>query len=102
MISCGPLKVMSTKCGVKDPEIQVLMFDIEALICNLLTEENPLLAGNCSVYFAVYSFVVIGELVFRCCCLISHSALVFSKTFYPLGDLVSPWHSDNRMICEPV
>lgn len=44
--SGGPLKVMSTKCGVRDPEIQVLMFDIEALICNLLTEENPLIAGN--------------------------------------------------------
>lgn len=38
--------MMSTKCGVRDPEIQVLMFDIEALICNLLTEENPLLGGN--------------------------------------------------------
>lgn len=38
--------MMSTKCGSRDPEIQVLMFDIEALICNLLTEENPQLAGN--------------------------------------------------------
>lgn len=38
--------MMSTKCGVRDPEIQVLMFDIEVLICNLLTEENPLLGGN--------------------------------------------------------
>lgn len=46
VLSGGPLKVMSTKCGVRDPEIQVLMFDIEALICNLLTEENPLLGGN--------------------------------------------------------
>ena len=44
--SCGPLKVMSTKCGVRDPEIQVLIFDTEALICNLLTEEDPLLTGN--------------------------------------------------------
>lgn len=46
VLSGGPLKVMSAKCGVRDPEIQVLMFDIEALICNLLTEENPLLGGN--------------------------------------------------------
>ncbi|XP_058957574.1 WD repeat-containing protein 7 [Pocillopora verrucosa] len=44
----GPLKVMSTKCGSRDPEIQVLMFDIEALICNLLTEENPQLAAKLS------------------------------------------------------
>ncbi|KAJ7393799.1 WD repeat-containing protein 7 [Desmophyllum pertusum] len=41
VLSGGPLKVMSTKCGVRDPEIQVIMFDIEALICNLLTEEKP-------------------------------------------------------------
>jgi len=46
-VSCGPLKVMSTKCGDRDPEIQVLLFDTEALICNLLTEEDPLLAGKC-------------------------------------------------------
>ncbi|XP_044173279.1 WD repeat-containing protein 7-like isoform X2 [Acropora millepora] len=45
-VSCGALKVMSTKCGDRDPEIQVLLFDTEALICNLLTEEDPLLAGN--------------------------------------------------------
>ena len=59
--SCGPLKVMSTKCGVRDPEIQVLMFDIEALICNLLTEENPLLAGNYSnvSHLVVYSVVAV-------------------------------------------
>lgn len=38
---------MSTKCGDRDPEIQVLLFDTEALICNLLTEEDPLLAGKC-------------------------------------------------------
>jgi len=50
MLSGGPLKVMSTKCAVRDPEIQVLMFDIEALICNLLTEENPLLGGNYSCH----------------------------------------------------
>lgn len=49
----GPLKVMSTKCGVRDPEIQVLMFDIEALICNLLTEEHPLLVGNYWCYSSV-------------------------------------------------
>jgi len=58
MIAEGPLKVMSTKCGVRDPEIQVLMFDIEALICNLLTEENPLLAGNYRVWFLVHSVVL--------------------------------------------
>ena len=47
--------MMSTKCGVRDPEIQVLMFDIEALICNLLTEENPLLAGNYPMYFILFT-----------------------------------------------
>lgn len=76
---------MSTKCGVKDPEIQVLMFDIEALICNLLTEENPLLAGNCPVYFSVYSLVVLGELVVHCsCCLIQlsfHQKILSARRF---------------------
>lgn len=96
---------MSTKCGVKDPEIQVLMFDIEALICNLLTEENPLLAGNCPVYFSVYSLVVLGELVVHCsCCLIQLSTFssLFTKRFCPLGDLMCPWHSDLKIFCKPV
>ena len=58
LVSVGPLKVMSTKCGVRDPEIQVLMFDIEALICNLLTEEFPLLVGNHRRFYSLDSFVV--------------------------------------------
>ena len=54
MVTGGPLKVMSTKCGARDPEIQVLMFDIEVLICNLLTEENPLLVGKCFLLMICY------------------------------------------------
>lgn len=59
--------MMSTKCGSRDPEIQVLMFDIEALICNLLTEENPQLAGN-------YKFFVI---TFYDCLLLSLFYFIF-------------------------
>ena len=47
--SSYPLKVISATADSKDPEIHVLLFDVEELICQLLTEENPLLTGNCCI-----------------------------------------------------
>ena len=35
-----PVRVTSLKTGANEPEIHVMLFDMEALICHLLVEET--------------------------------------------------------------
>ena len=37
-----PVRVTSLKTGPNEPEIHVMMFDMEALICHLLVEETKM------------------------------------------------------------
>lgn len=41
-----PVRVTSLKTGPNEPEIHVMMFDMEALICHLLVEETKTQKGE--------------------------------------------------------
>ena len=45
----APVRVTSLKTGPNEPEIHVMMFDMEALICHLLAEETKTQKGKAFV-----------------------------------------------------
>ncbi len=51
-----PVRVTSLKTGANEPEIHVMLFDMEALICHLLVEETKTQKSKLFMLSSIFGF----------------------------------------------